>query len=196
MGVLKRYTVFDIETTGVPDRDSKYEEDYMEFPHIVSIAWRSKNNASKHFIINQEGRKIDPKLTAIHGISTKMANQSPHTYASVFPMLIDDCSKSAHIVGHNLFFDTSILKANIFRSFGKDSKMAKDAVEALDKDKRIDTMWSAIRAKITTGKWPSLTELHAKLFNGRGFKAHDALEDILACERCFLEMVKRKAISI
>jgi hypothetical protein len=58
------------------------------------------------------------------------------------------------LVGHNIYFDTSILKAMILRIMGREYYDAK-AEDALFKGKRIDTMMKTIKfvgAKKATGK--------------------------------------------
>ena len=44
-------------------------------------------------------------------------------------------------------------------------------------------------------KWPSLTELHTKLFGEAFAEAHNASADVEATARCFLELVRLKVIS-
>lgn len=46
------------------------------------------------------------------------------------------------------------------------------------------------------GKWPTLTELHVKLFECEFEGAHDALDDVKAMVNCFFELKKRGIINI
>lgn len=181
----------DIETTGLPGKFLNWEKDYKKFPYVVELAWIFKNKRQR-FIIHQEGRKIPAEASKIHGITTKMANDIKTTQPAsfVYGMLLCDASNAANIIGHNVYFDTSIIKANILRLHGENSEQAKISNDVFHKDKRIDTMKSS--QKIFR-KWPKLSELHKYLFDDE-FKAHSALEDVTACERCYNEMVKRKII--
>ena len=44
-------------------------------------------------------------------------------------------------------------------------------------------------------KWPTLSELHIKLF-GEDFEGgHDALEDVKACAKCLFELQNRQLIT-
>ena len=43
-------------------------------------------------------------------------------------------------------------------------------------------------------KWPSLSELHYKLFNEYFDEAHDAAVDVRACANCFFELKDRGII--
>ncbi len=181
----------DTETTGLPPKGANWDVDYKIFPYIVSIAWKI-GKKQQYFIIHQEGRAISKEMTAIHGITTKMANDPEQTQPAsfVYSMLMCDAKDAINIIGHNLYFDVSIVKANILRLHGAKSKQATIANDVFDKDKRIDTMRGSMSL---FGKWPKLSELHVKLFN-EPFEAHNALNDVLACERCFIELHKRKIL--
>ena len=43
-------------------------------------------------------------------------------------------------------------------------------------------------------KWPTLQELHQKLFNEPFAAAHQALRDVRACSRCYFELKRRKVL--
>lgn len=180
----------DTETTGLPQKGFNWDVNYMDYPHIVSIAWKIKK--PRYFLIHQEGRTIPKEATAIHGINTKMANdkKTTHPASFVFDALMCDAKDAMNIVGHNLYFDVSIIKANILRLHGVDSNQAVNSNTVFDKDKRIDTMRGSMKL---FGKWPKLVELHKYLFD-EDFAAHSSLEDMLATERCYLELKRRKIL--
>lgn len=182
----------DSETTGKPEKFMSWETHYKDYPYIVSLAWKCSGKTPKYFIVNQEGRSIPKDMTAIHGITTKMGNDPEKTEPAsfVYREILMDAKDALNIIGHNTYFDVSILKANILRTFGPKSKEAKIANDVFFKDKRIDTMRATQKY---FKKWPKLTELYEYLFK-EGFEAHSALNDVLACERCFNELMKRKMI--
>lgn len=192
--------IFDTETTGIPPKGTHWEKDFMQFPHIVQLSWkRSDQDHVNDFIIKNNGVEIPEATTAVHGITTEMANASQFYFGTVASLLIKDCLEAEKIIAHNGYFDISITKANILRFFGAGSLHNK-ALEALHKDKRIDTMMKTIKfcaLPFPNGrggfKWPKLEELYFKLFN-ESFPAHNAKEDVLATERCYLELVKRGII--
>jgi DNA polymerase III subunit epsilon len=43
-------------------------------------------------------------------------------------------------------------------------------------------------------KWPSLQELHLKLFNEQFKGAHQALADVRACARCYFELKRLNVV--
>jgi len=178
--------VIDLETSGLVPKGLTYESDYMKFPWIYSIAWKINDEPAKEFIINQEGRIVSPEASKINGITQEMCNASPHHLDSVLQELLADGYDADYVIGHNLYFDTSIIKANVLKMFQEDQGFFNSITDLLHKDKRIDTMRAGIPL---VGKWPKLTELYKKLFR-EDFKAHSAGADCEACYRCYVKMVE------
>ena len=182
--VLFLYT----ETTGIPDRTAKWDIDFADYPHVVQIAWLHGCKVENH-IIRPDGWEIPDDAKAVHGITTEYAMEHGEPFAAVVDMLIQDCHEAGLICGHNIHFDTGIIKANILRELGREYYDANDVESALYKGKRIDTMRSTMRwvdARFASGrlKFPNLGELYDRCFPGETFEAHDALEDCKAVARC------------
>lgn len=183
----------DVETTGVPPKGSDYKIDFLKYPRILSIAWKINSDTVKEFIINQEGISIPPEATKINGITDEMASSSSHKLADVLAMILMT-GEVDYIVGFNIFFDTSIIKANILRLIeeGIADKITYTALEDfLHKDKRIDIM--RICHKLFGGKWPTLSEAYYKLL-GKTFNAHSAGSDVETTHEIYFELIKRGLI--
>ena len=45
-------------------------------------------------------------------------------------------------------------------------------------------------------KWPTLSELHLKLFDFDFEGAHDALLDVKACAKCLFELERKKVVHL
>lgn len=189
---------FDTETTGIPEKGADWETDYENFPRPLSISWKF-NNKIHYYFIHQEGREVPPLATACNGITTLMANSDIAKPAkAVYDMFIKDAQRCGTVIGHNVYFDTCIVKADIVRIYGSGSKEVFQIIEGLHKDKRIDTMRTAWGlqtkdSKRIFPKWPKLSELYFYLFKEQ-FDAHDAMADTLAVERIYNEFRKRKYV--
>ena len=179
---------FDTETTGIPDRSAKWDTDFADYPHIVQMAWIHGCKVENH-IIRPDGWEIPQETVDVHGITTEYALEHGEPFASVVDMFIQDCHDAGLICGHNIHFDTGIVKANILRDLGREYYDANDVENALYKGKRIDTMRSTMKwvdARMANGrlKFPNLTELYSRCFPGETFPAHNAIEDVKAVARC------------
>ena len=179
---------FDTETTGIPGRSANWETDFMDYPHVVQLAWMHGCKSESH-IIRPEGWEIPQETVDVHGITTEYALEHGEPFAAVVDMFIQDFHEAGLICGHNIHFDTSIIKANILRELGREYYDANDVEGALYKGKRIDTMrptmkWVDARRANGAIKFPNLSELYSRCFPGESFPAHDAMEDVKAVARC------------
>ena len=191
---------FDCETTGVPAKSQKWDIDFMQYLHVVQLAW-SIGDKERSYIIKPDNYEIPPETTAIHGITTERAIAEGVPFADVVAEFLADAKDAPLVCAHNIYFDTSMLKANILRYCGREYYDA-NAEDALHKGKRIDTMMKTIKfvgalySNGRPGKFPKLEELYAKLFPGETFPAHNALEDIRALRRCVPELVNLGIIEL
>ena len=174
----------DIETSGLVPKGATYEADYIKFPRILSMAWKIDDNPHVEFILNQEDRIVPAEATKINGITQEMCDKSIYKFGDVIQEFIKQASGSDYVIGHNIYFDTSIIKANILLLWQSDQTNFQLITEILHKDKRIDTMRAGIPL---VGKWPKLTELYKKLFREE-FEAHSAGADCEATYRCYLKL--------
>lgn len=190
--------VLDIESTGLVPKGATYEKDFLQFPYILSMGWKiivdEKQLETYEYIINQQGRQVPQSATDINGITQEMCDASTMNIFTVLLQFIMDAQGADYIVGFNIYFDTSIIKANTLRiiSGGKTPMdMYTVMTDILHKDKRIDVMRGC--HKLMGGKWPTLSEAYFKLF-GETFEAHSAGSDVEATNRIFQELLKRQLI--
>lgn len=188
---------FDCETTGVPDKGMKWDVDFLQFPRPVTMAW-AFGDTERHEIIRPQGWDIPTETVAIHGITTEQADKEGKPFVEVVTEFLDDAEKCPLICAHNVYFDTSIIKGAIMALC---PELAERAESALFKGKRIDTMRKTIkfvgaRKENGSGKFPTLEELFARLFDGATFPAHNALEDVRALRKCLPPLVEMGIIEL
>lgn len=197
---MKDVLIFDTETTSLPPKGAKWDENYAEFPHIVQMAWIFCD-VQFSSLIRPDDWEIPEESIAIHGITDEMAIAEGKPFPVIVGAFIAACHKAKFICAHNIHFDTSVIKANILREMGREWYDAHDVEGALHKSKRIDTMRSTIGfvgSRFADGrlKFPRLDELYDKLFPGQVFRAHDAMEDCRAVEACLFLLVEKGIVAL
>lgn len=181
----------DIETTGLPGRDHNWETHAADFPNLVSIAWIIADSTGKEVdrethIIKPENWSIPEESIKIHGITEEKAIKEGIKQQVVLKALLHDASKCELIVGHNVYFDVSIIKASMLcLNFNKEK-----LCEIFHKDKRYDTMMKSMPI-IGLKKWPKLGELYQELFDEEFVGAHTALGDVLAAKRIYYKLINQ-----
>jgi DNA polymerase-3 subunit alpha len=186
------FLVFDTETTGLPSNYNAPISDSDNWPRMVQIAWQLISEKGKllsfaSYIIKPEGFEIPYAAEKVHGISTKRALDEGKDLLFVLDEFAKVIDKADFIVGHNIEFDINIVSAEFYR---------KAVNNKIDKKKIICTKTETTNFCQLPGgkggayKWPNLSELHQKLFHESFEEAHNALGDVSATSRCFLELIR------
>lgn len=189
------YLIFDTETVGTP-RDYKTGPSADDnWPKMVQLAWSLQRDGKEisrgNFIIKPEGFEIPEEAAKIHGITTERALAEGFELIEVLRHFYTALRFCDAVVCHNTGFDLNVVGSEFLR-VGKEN--------FLKYKKSIDTMkplceFVGIPNKWNNGfKWPSLQELHNKLFECGFEDAHDANVDIAATARCFWELKNRGLI--
>ena len=189
------YLIFDTETTGLPQNYSAPLTDFDNWPRCVQLAWQVHDETGKlisagDYIIQPEGFSIPFNSEKVHGISTERARKEGIPLEEAMEIFNRDLEKSTFVVGHNLDFDLSIMGSEYLR-MGKDNPLP-DKIAIDTKDEA--TEYCAIPGGRGRYKWPTLAELHQKLFDVGFEEAHNAAADVEATARAFLELVRLRVI--
>ena len=190
------YLIYDTETTGLPKNFSAPVTDSENWPRLVQVAWQLHNSMGelievKNFIIKPVEFTIPFNAEKIHGISTQHALAHGVDLSFVLEEFNKAIEQSEFVVGHNIIFDINIMGAEFHRT---------QIESPLAQQKSIDTKNEGTEFCAIPGgrggkfKWPTLTELHVKLFKEGFAEAHNASADVEATTRCFLELIRLRVI--
>ena len=184
------YIIFDTETTGFPIKWNAPFTDTNNWPRMVQLAWiiYDENGSEikrRNYIIKPEGFIIPQESIDIHRITNERAHAEGHDLKEVLLEFSQDLLEHSYLIAHNLTYDENVVGCEFFR---------KEVENNLYKIKFIDTKELGVDFCQIQGsrgfKWPSLTELHTKLFGVGIVGAHDAIVDVEALGKCFFELKK------
>lgn len=180
--------VVDSETNGLGIKS--------KMPELIQLSWIladiNFNVLNQYnYIIKPEGFKINSEIEELTGISNEFAIKTGYNLSKVLELFKKSLSQVDYVVGHNLDFDLSILNES--------NTIINYMIDELDlrRKVRVCTMKSSIEycsLKDRSGKYnfkfPTLSELHLKLFGEPYIGAHNAINDVDATFRCFEKLVK------
>ncbi len=192
------FLIFDTETTGLPNNYNAPVTDSENWPRVVQIAWQLHDETGKlisaeNLIVKPDGFTIPYNSVKIHGITTERALEEGLPLTEVLARFEEARAKAKYVAGHNIEFDVNVIGAEFFRA-----GLPYPVVDAPQLDtKDLSTEYCAIPGgRGGKFKWPTLTELHHKLF-GVGFEdAHDAAYDVDATAKCFFALIERKVFTV
>lgn len=182
------YLFFDTETTGLPRNWKAPVTDLTNWPRMVQLAWllydaEGNEIAEANHVIRPDGFTIPHYSSKIHGITTERAMEEGIDVFSVLNEFKSMIDRADFLVAHNMSFDEKIVGAEFLRHQMENHITTK---------KHICTMISSTNYCAIDGpygyKWPTLAQLHQKLFGNSFEEAHNASVDITATAKCFWEM--------
>lgn len=183
------YLFFDTETSGLPLDWYASKSKTDVWPRIVQIAWLlcdENGTILSEFqtVIKPDGWGIDPGAIDCHGITLEYAMNHGVDIVPVLEKFIEEVNSVDILIAHNVLFDSLIVQAECIRAKIR---------ENIDKKRKYCTMKQSTKFCGILGlfdklKYPSLMELHNKLFNEHFEDAHDAMVDVKSCARCYFEL--------
>ncbi len=160
----------DTETTGVHNRD-----------RVVRLAAMTSTGARFDALVHPDGWEIPEEATAIHGITLQMCEEAGILMPNVLRSFQEMTEGSLLWVAHNVAFDVRMLRGEAAR-YGMQLTVPA-------------TYCTMHKARAKCKKLPTLTEALAALCN-RTHRAHDAMEDVVACRDVFLALQQPEPLEL
>jgi DNA polymerase III epsilon subunit-like protein len=180
---------FDTETTGLPKDWKAPSSATNNWPRMVQIAWVLADEEGETLetysaIIKPEGYTIPTEASDIHRVTQARAEAEGLPLSEVLEAFTAASAKAKQLVAHNMAFDEKILGCEYHRVAGRDPLRSKPKACTMKNDDIIE--WAGIPPfRYGSFKWPTLEQLHKKLFKTGVPDAHDALVDVEATVRCY-----------
>ncbi len=188
------YLFLDTETSDLPRNWNAPETDTKNWPRLVQLAWVTADKSgsitdSQVHLIKPQGFKIAASAQAIHGISTKFASENGVELALALNEFLQAADGAKTVIAHNIDFDLKIIGAEFIRT-AMANPLRKKKLRCTMKE---STNYCGIPSS-RGFKWPTLEELHHKLFGTGLTQAHDASADCLACLKCYFRLKELKVL--
>jgi DNA polymerase III epsilon subunit-like protein len=189
------YLFFDTETTGLPRTRSALPVAACQWPRIVQIAWAAYGEpgsclATEAHLVYPADFAIPAAATRIHGISTARAMSDGKPLGWVMERFLRAVGEHGRVlVGHNVAFDRNAVAAEMYRL-----GYTRETVEKEFCARRHFCLMTTTAAfchlpgRLGKPKYPTLTELHRRLFGKKLEDCHRAPADVEASARCFFRL--------
>lgn len=201
--------ILDTETTGICKFKTVLNFQLELWPYIVQLSYILYDTEKETIQIKDDIIKIPDNVliseenASIHGITKQISSENG---VPLFESLLDFAKHYQEcdlLVGHNLSFDINMLIAELIRVIDNRASAVKYLVDYSKllnslmkpvKDKYFCTMKNSIdfcniKSVNKKGdefvKFPSLAELHARLFDTVPKNLHNSLNDVIVCFRCY-----------
>ena len=187
--------VFDTETTGLPkDRFASFKDTHLG-PHIVQLSFMVHNtdtNSLTHrniIVAIDDEVELSERSVEIHGITRERSKTEGIPVKDALEEFRIACGQADVIVAHNMSFDKAMVIVESQRNGTRHELYRTKAYVCTMKATKDLCGIQAISQKDGQSytKYPTLTELHTKLFAEAPENTHDAFVDVLICLRCYMK---------
>lgn len=207
-----RVLVFDTETTGLAPKSNIIEVNNLhEWPYIVqfsALVYDTSVNeivdTINHYIRLPLGVTIPAETTKIHGITNEMCETLGVDLYEVIESFSQKLNNVSLVIAHNMKFDGNVTKAEIMRLIHNPFTPTHQIMIAshfLEKFNNFTekfctmeefTQFCNIQRPFKNGKsytkYPSLLELHQKLYEKDPIGLHNSFYDCLVTLRCYIKL--------
>ncbi|MGC6423752.1 MAG: 3'-5' exonuclease [Lentimonas sp.] len=189
------YLFFDTETTGLPKRYDASVKDVDNWPRVIQLAWACYDSnrsllSDRVDLIKPDGWTIPKeKFWIENGFNQEESTSKGIPIKDALFPFINKLESSEYLVAHNMSYDHPVLGAEFVRL---NLRAQNKTIKICTKEESTD--YCELPGKYGY-KWPTLSELHIKLFGTDFEGGHDALIDVRACARCYFELVDRGVIA-
>ena len=190
------YLFFDTETNGLPNNWKAPVTDTDNWPRVTQLAWQVYDEDGELIrevcsLIKPEGWTIPKEDFFIeNNMSTERCEKEGVHLIDILEDFVEQVDNADYLIAHNMAFDEKVIGAEMIRkelSFRQEPNKLCTMQESTNYCKMQPFRYG-------TYKWPTLLELHTKLFDEGFDGAHDALADVKACAKSFFELKKRKVM--
>lgn len=191
------YLFFDVETVGFPKKWNRPASDTFNWPRMVRIAWilydkdRVEVERANH-IIKPEGFEIPYESERIHKISIEIAREEGVELKPVLQAFAEIVDKAEYIVAHNLNLDENVVGAELYRKSIEHRLFSAERYCTM----REGTYFCRLPGRDGRFKWPSIQELHVKLFGEKFKNGFDPVVDAEITAKCFFKLVDMEEIDL
>jgi DNA polymerase III epsilon subunit-like protein len=187
------YLFFDTETTGLPANWKAPVTDTNNWPRVTQLAWQVYDQdgnllSERCDLIKPDGWVIpDEEFFRENNMSTERCEREGVPLAEILKDFVQQVDAADYLVAHNMAFDEKVIGCEMVRmdsKFREEPKKICTMQESTDYCRMQPFKWGKY-------KWPSLLELHKKLFDEGFDGAHDALADVSETARCFFKLKEK-----
>jgi len=187
--------VFDTETTGLPESRNTSILETDKWPHVVQISW-ILYDTDACTVINMQDHVITCPIpipleaSLIHGITDKLVRRKGVSITFALDLFDHDLLNADLVVAHNISFDKRMCMVEAIRLKRKQyfttNGVRKPEYCTMHQTKDLCALERTSLKGFVYNKYPTLAELHYKLFNCLPKGTHDSMADVLICLRCYV----------
>ncbi len=189
------YLIFDCSGIDKPKSWKAPFSDTFNWPRVIHLSWIILDKDLKPIddfdhIITPEGFTFDEKIQKKCSIDQEDIDTKGAPLADVLEAFEKSLKEAQYVIAHNMNFNENVIAAEYLRKGIRHSLFLKERVCLMQES----TFYCKLKGKGAGYKWPSLTELHAIIFQKAFSPPNNARADVIAATRCFKALMMGKQL--
>ena len=189
------YLIFDCSAIDKPKNWKAPFSDTFNWPRMIHLSWiildkDLKPIEDQDYIIKPEGFSIDSTIAKRSQIDEDDIANKSEPLEDVLRAFDESLKKAYYVLAHNLNFNENVLAAEYLRKNINHSLFRKLRFCIMQES----TFFCKLPSKTGGYKWPTLSELHAIIFQKAYSPHNNARADVIAATRCFKALMMGKQL--
>src|SRR6056297_144736 len=189
--------VFDCSAAGRPKNWKAYPTDTFSWPRLIHLAWilfddKYKKIESGNDIVSPENYELTPEIEKFSHVTQKRAEEEGKPLKDVLNNFSKAVDKAEVVFAHNLRFNENVVLAE-FHRMNMPQRLAVSESYCIMQE---STYFCKIVGKGGKLKWPTLSELHQRVFGKPYNNPNDAFHDTIAAAKSLFVLIEAGQIDV
>ena len=190
-----KFLLFDTSANGQPLNYNASARDTSNWPRMIHLCWQLMNEKgqileSGNHLIKPQGYTLNDKMVERHKLTSSQLEDQGVPLKPCIEAFMNAVREADMVFAHNLAFNQGVVTAEADRCEVIERLSSSDAYCLMQEA----TYYCAIPGKRGKYKWPTLPELHKRIFGKSYNNVSHAEADVNALGRCFIVMYKTKVL--
>ena len=191
------YLILDVSANGDPKNWKRPADDVFNWPRLTQLSWLVYNEerelvAQANDLIKPQGWKVPKKMETKYHLTTEKLEAEGIPVREALEKLVPQIDAAKYIIAHNVTFCEGVLTSEMTRL------SMPHRLEVADKYALMqEAAWyTKLPARGGRYKWPSLQDIHVKMFQARYANAGEAYADVATTAIVFFGLLDLEAIEL
>jgi len=190
-----KFMIFDTSANGQPLNYNASARDSSNWPRMTHLAWQILNEKGQildqaNDLIKPQGFNLVDKFLERHKLTKSDVMENGINVKTAVNRFMDVLPDVDMVFSHNLAFNQGVVTSEADRHDIIERLSASDTYCLMQES----TYYCGIPGKRGKFKWPTLPELHKRIFGKSYNNVSNAEADVNALARCFIVMYKTKVL--
>lgn len=192
------YLFFDVSAEGKPKNWKAAPTDAFNWPRMVHLSWLMYNEErelidSRNDMIKPEGFEISVNTEQKHKIDPVKIHEEGTVLKEALQHFSEAIDKAEYVIAHNMTFNANVVAAECYRKSISHRLFSSEQYCLMQEA----TWFCKIKGSNGRFKWPTLPDIHQKLYDGKMYAdAGEAQTDVATCAICFFHLLDIDAIEL